>query len=95
MTLEEFKDLMQREAQPPSHLSQSLQALWHAAKEDWEMSHQIAQEIHTAEGSWIHAYLHRVEGDQSNADYWYARSGHPRPKVGLDQEWEEMVTALL
>lgn len=82
------------EKESPPHLSPVLQALWHAGKNDWEKAHQIAQSIISPEGSWVHAYLHRVEGDQANADYWYTRSGHPHPKITVEQEWEQIATIL-
>ena len=65
------------------------------AKGDWEKSHNIAQDIHSDTGSWIHAYLHRKEGDIFNADYWYSKAGKKRPSVSLEKEWEEIVTDLL
>ncbi|MBK8563101.1 MAG: hypothetical protein IPN76_07060 [Saprospiraceae bacterium] len=69
-----------------------LAALWHDAKGDWEAAHDIAQDIHTREGSWLHAYLHRKEGDQWNAGYWYRQAGKPVHTGTLEQEWEELVS---
>ncbi len=82
-------------AEPPVGCTPALQALWHAGKKNWEQAHTLAQEIHTKEGSWVHAYLHRVEGDLSNADYWYRRSGHERPACSLEAEWEGITKSLL
>ena len=76
MTLSEFKKSIQQSA-PPSNLSILLQALWFDAKGNWDKAHQLAQEVETSEGSWIHAYLHRKEGDLGNAGYWYHRAKQP------------------
>ncbi len=78
-------------ATTPSFSNPLLLALWHEGRGDWEASHNIAQDIHSKEGSWVHAYLHRKEGDIWNADYWYNRAGRKRPPYGLEQEWQEMV----
>ena len=70
-----------------------LEALWWDARGDWDRAHAVAQGIETAEGAWVHAYLHRKEGDLSNADYWYRRAGRTRPQGTLDAEWESLVRA--
>ena len=82
-------------ATPPAGVSPALLALWWAAKQNWEKAHGIAQEEKTADGSWVHAYLHRVEGDLGNAGYWYNRAGKPSASVPLDAEWDQIVSALL
>lgn len=82
----------------PSHpldWPEGLKALWHDAKGDWEASHSIAQEMHNDMGSWIHAYLHRKEGDKFNAGYWYRRANRPFPKFGLEEEHKKIVQFLL
>ena len=94
MTLAEFKRITS-EAKPPSTLSAPLRALWHDAKGDWNAAHEVAQAIDDATGSWIHAYLHRKEGDLGNAGYWYRRAQKPECREALDVEWEEIVSALL
>lgn len=94
MTLEDFKSSLQDPA-PPSSLPKTLVALWHDGKNDWETSHNVAQDIHTNDGSWIHAYLHRKEGDLGNAAYWYSRAGKKMPGISLQKEWEQIVTELL
>ncbi|WP_422348227.1 hypothetical protein [Flagellimonas sp.] len=76
---------------PPKGWSLPLQSLWYDAKGDWEASHDIAQDLHTAMGSWIHAYLHRKEGDEWNAGYWYRQAGRPFPKHSLEEELQELV----
>jgi hypothetical protein len=89
-----FKESLTTSTSPPP-LSSSLQALWYEGKGDWNRAHDIAQDIHTREGSWIHAYLHRKEGDLGNAAYWYHRANQPVCKTSLEEEWENIVTALL
>lgn len=80
------------ETNPPQNISEILQALWHDAKEDWESAHNIAQ---TQEGvqsyDRLHAYLHRKEGDDWNAKYWYKRAKTNMPKVSLLEEWNLLV----
>jgi hypothetical protein len=80
---------------PPSGLSLALQGLWWDAKGDWERAHACAQEREDAEGMRLHAYLHRKEGDLSNAAYWYRRCDLTPSELTLDQEWEELVRAFL
>jgi hypothetical protein len=94
MTLTELRASLS-EDEPPSHLPETVQALWWDARGDWDRAHRIAQEIHDADGSWVHAYLHRKEGDLSNASYWYRRAGRSRPSEPLEQEWEAIAEALL
>ena len=89
MNLKEFKSTLSSDI-PPSNISEYLKALWYDAKGDWEKSHNIVQDIHTSTGSWIHAYLHRKEGDIGNADYWYGMAGRKRPALSLGEEWEEI-----
>jgi hypothetical protein len=73
MTLEEYRQTLAA-ASPPS-VPPLLQALWHDAKGDWDQAHQLAQDVSGADGAWVHAYLHRKEGDLSNARYWYRQAG--------------------
>ena len=94
MTLAEFK-LTLTKATPPSGITPELQALWYDGKGDWHQSHEIAQVKNTPDYCWIHAYLHRKEGDQWNANYWYQRAGRKMPNVSLEQEWENIVVELL
>lgn len=94
MTLEQFRSTL---AQPtaPEELSPALRAMWEDAKGRWNEAHSIAQDIEDRTGSWIHAYLHRKEGDLGNAGYWYRRAGQPVAHDTLDEEWTRIVTALL
>ena len=94
MTLQEFKTSLSSST-PPQNISEYLKALWFDAKGDWDKAHNIVQDIHSNNGSWIHAYLHRKEGDISNADYWYSRAGKKRPAASLEKEWDEIVVAFL
>lgn len=70
---------------------EALRAMWYNASENWEASHNIAQDLHTDIGSWIHAYLHRKEGDDWNAGYWHQKIGKSLPKKSLALEAEELV----
>ena len=81
--------------EPPPDLSVHLRSLWYDAKGDWERSHTIIQEINDRNAAWIHAYLHRKEGDIGNADYWYHRAGKSRPSLTLQEEWKEIVKAIV
>jgi len=79
---------------PAGELAPPLAALWWAAKGDWGRAHKLVQDEDSTDAAWVHAYLHRVEGDLSNAGYWYRRAGQPVAKDGLDAEWERLVSAL-
>jgi hypothetical protein len=69
--------------------------LWFDAKDDWEKAHTLIQDIEDITAAWIHAYLHRKEGDPGNADYWYRRAEKKRPVISIQEEWDDMVKALL
>lgn len=94
MTIEEFEASLSQPA-PPAGVSAVLAALWHDGRGRWENAHQVAQEIDDPDGAWVHAYLHRKEGDASNAAYWYRRARKPVANGPLDEEWRELVTAFL
>lgn len=64
--------------------------MWYAGQGDWNRAHEIAQDIRNKEGAWVHAYLHRKEGDEGNAAYWYSRANREMPAYSLEQEWEEI-----
>jgi hypothetical protein len=82
-------------AVPPKTLAPALQALWWAKKGDWDKAHRIVMDEHSREAAWVHAHLHRVEGDDGNAGYWY-RQAKQRPGSGPHEaEWEAIVAALL
>ncbi|MDQ2997968.1 MAG: hypothetical protein M3R61_13065 [Chloroflexota bacterium] len=82
-------------AAPPQQLSHALQALWYDAQSDWATAHKHAQAQEDTTGAWVHAYLHRKEGDLANAAYWYRRAGQPVANGALEAEWDSLVTALL
>ena len=82
------------DAKPADGLTPPLAALWWAAKGDWDAAHRIVQDEDTREAAWVHAYLHRVEGDLSNAGYWYRQAGQPAAKDSLEAEWERIVSSL-
>ncbi len=94
MDLKAFKASLQQDT-PPSDAGQALQALWHAANDDWQKAHRLAQAQRDENGAWVHAYLHRLEGNAGNAAHWYRRAGKPQPATPLDQEWDEIAAALL
>ncbi|MEO3428217.1 hypothetical protein AAFN88_05125 [Pelagibius sp. CAU 1746] len=94
MHFEAFRSSL-AEAAPPVGQPPLLAALWHAAKGNWDTAHGIAQDDGSAEGAWVHAHLHRVEGDESNAGYWYQRAGKPHCRLSLEEEWAELAQALL
>jgi hypothetical protein len=80
---------------PPPGLSLALKALWLDARGDWHGAHEAAQADEGGAGDWVHAYLHRKEGDAGNAAYWYRRAGKPVCRTSLDDEWEVIAAALL
>ncbi|HEY0945424.1 MAG TPA: hypothetical protein VGD81_09150 [Opitutaceae bacterium] len=93
MTLDEFRALTDA-----STLSVPLQALWCDARGDWDRAHTLAQlagDNGDRDGEWVHAYLHRVEGDEGNAAYWYRRCGRPVNRAPLREEWAAIATELL
>lgn len=94
MTLDEFRRSLTAAA-PPASASPALAALWHQGRDDWHAAHEAAQSDDGGDAAWVHAHLHRVEGDQSNAGYWYRRAGRPHCRDPLDVEWSAIVTALL
>jgi hypothetical protein len=96
MTIDEFRATLAA-AGPPTGISAALQSMWQDARGNWDVAHQIAQDIPDGDktGAWIHAYLHRKEGDLGNAGYWYRRAGKPVAHDSLADEWTRIVTALL
>jgi len=82
-------------AEPPAGLTLALAGLWWDSKGDWTRAHESAQQDEGPEGSWVHAYLHRKEGDNGNAAYWYGRAGKPVWRESLDAEWLSIVKELL
>jgi len=93
MTLQQFRATVSQ-GSPPA-VSDALRALWYAARGDWNKAHQLAQATDTAAGAWVHAHLHRQEGDQANARYWYGKANQPEATDALESEWSRIVTELL
>ncbi len=94
MNLAEFQ-VSQNQSTPPADMSLALQALWFDAKGDWNKAHELAQKEGESSGDWVHAYLHRKEGDASNARYWYVRARKPVCSASLEEEWAAISEALL
>jgi len=94
MTLTEFEVSLGGLA-PPAGIPPLVEALWYERNGDWTRAHEITQDIDTDDGSWVHAYLHRREGDLSNARYWYRHAGKPAATGSLEDEWRAIVDTLL
>lgn len=89
-----FKESLAANA-APEQASVYLKALWYDAKGDWEKAHELIQDLPDENAAWIHAYLHRKEGDIGNAGYWYRCAGQRQPAVSLQEEWEQITAAFL
>ena len=94
MDLRKFRDSLKQEV-PPQGLAAPLAALWWDAKGDWTQAHALVDELETADGMAVHAYLHRKEGAEANAEYWYARAGKTFHRPALESEWEALAENLL
>lgn len=95
MNLEDFIKTVEADDDPPESLPEPTAALWHDRKGEWDRAHEIVQDLQGADAAWVHAYLHRKEGDLGNARYWYRRAGKPEFTGSLDSEWRQIVSALL
>jgi hypothetical protein len=93
MTFDDFKASLSGGTPPP--VAPALRALWHDARGDWDAAHKVAQDVDDEAGAWVHAYLHRKEGDVANARYWYERANQAEETGSLEGEWERIVTSLL
>ncbi len=82
-------------SKPPTELTSALAALWWAGKDDWDKAHKIVMDEEGGDCAWVHAYLHRVEGDLSNAKYWYAQARQPVASASLEAEWDGIARALI
>jgi hypothetical protein len=94
LTLDDFKRTLSA-GSPPENISPALRALWHDAQGNWELAHDTAQSADGEAGAWVHAYLHRKEGDAANAAYWYRRAQKPVATGALTTEWDHIASALL
>jgi len=96
MTVNELIESAENDRLAPADLSAEVTALWHTKAGNWEEAHNIAQDIPTPAGSWIHALLHLIEGDIGNAGYWFHKAGRPvRSADEIDQLWQEIATQLM
>jgi len=95
MTLDEFNKSVTTASHPPKGLDLALQALWWDAKGDWEQAHKIAQDNPSPNTSWVHAFLHRKEGDETNASYWYAKAVKPMAQGPFLTERDRIAAILL
>ena len=94
MTLDEFRHSLAAPA-PPAGLGAALEALWRDARGDFDRAHELAQSDEGGDGDWVHAYLHRKEGDSGNAAWWYRKARRVFPVEPLEREWERIARALL
>jgi len=96
MDAEKIAQSAAQDEQPAKELPPELQAMWLAKKGRWHESHELCQEIPGSAGAWIHAWLHRQEGDYGNACYWYSQAGKPAPAAdaSLEEEWIEITNRL-
>jgi hypothetical protein len=94
MTFADLEAAVSARRAPPGEAPPLVRALWCDATGDWEGAHTLAQDVETTDAAWVHAYLHRREGDIDNAGYWYRRAGRPAASGDLDVEWREIARAL-
>ena len=96
MTLDTFKQSVAADPEPPEELADLPRALWYARRGRWHEAHSIVQDIPSRLASWVHAHLHTIEGDLSNAAYWYREAGRPGPdRARIDAEWEEIAAEVI
>jgi hypothetical protein len=93
MNLDEFRATLSG-TEPPA-VAPLLRAMWYAANGKWDEAHGIAQEINDRYGAWVHAHLHRVEGDLGNARYWYKHAAQAEATDSIQAEWERIAAELL
>ena len=93
-TFAQFRESLAHE-NPPADLSVYLQSLWYDAKNEWNKAHSLVDSLEDKTACWVHAYLHRKEGDKWNANYWYTKAGKTMPADSLTKEWEHISEALL
>jgi hypothetical protein len=94
MNFADFKLSLQNN-NPPENIAAYLQALWYDAKNDWNKAHLLADSVEDKNAYWVHAYLHRKEGDKSNANYWYHKAGKKMPDYSLQDEWNDIAETLI
>lgn len=94
ITLISFKESLAL-SEPDKSYSLILKSLWYDAKGDWNKAHDFVDQLSGTDAAWVHAYLHRKEGDIWNADYWYSKAKKTRPNVILEEEWESLLLNFL
>jgi hypothetical protein len=94
MTLSEFKASL-KNSHPLAHFPPALTALWRAGKDEWDAAHRIVMDDAGKDCAWVHAYLHRVEGDLDNAHYWYSKARRPVATCPLAEEWDAIAKQLI
>ena len=94
MQFETFQQTLKEDA-PPGDVTVQLTAMWYDARGNWNKAHSMVDNLNDSTSCWVHAYLHRKEGDTGNADYWYRKAGKKRAEITLQEEWEIIVQALL
>lgn len=92
MTVDELDQSARQDDAPPEGLSDELRSLWLARAGRWDDAHDLCSDIPDPDGAWIHAHLHREEGDLSNAQYWYNRAKRSAPpqSLSLEAEWRDL-----
>jgi hypothetical protein len=95
VNIDEFVQLIETQRPCPETLPKALQAMWYDKKGDWSKAHEIVQDARDIDSAWVHAYLHRKEGDLNNARFWYERSGQLEFVGELNQEWEQITSIFL
>jgi hypothetical protein len=93
-TITTFKESLNL-SEPDNSLSFVLKSLWYDAKGDWDKAHALIDRLNDPQSAWVHAYLHRKEGDIWNADYWYSKAKKTRPTISLEEEWETLLLYFL
>lgn len=94
MTLDQLRASL-GQSSPPAELPPLVAALWWDARGDWTQAHEVAQAENGADAAWVHAYLHRKEGDDANAGYWYRQAGRPHCRLSHEAEWAQIASELL
>jgi hypothetical protein len=94
MNMDSFTESLLNDS-PPEKLSAALTALWYDAKDNWDAAHDLINDLSGKEEAWVHAYLHRKEGDIGNAGYWYRRAGKEVCNLSLQEEWNQITKSLL
>ena len=94
-TLDAFRGSLSGDA-PPGHLGPALHALWWLAKGHWDQAHKVCQGHEDQDDvNWVHAHLHRHEGDLRNAGGWYNRAGREMHAGSLQEEWDLLAAEFL